>query len=156
MATAMTLRKFLESHDVPCEIMSHAHTATALESAVAAHVDADSMAKAVVVGDERGLMLAVVPASHLLKIKRLREATGRRLHLITEREFAARFPDCEIGAIPALGKPYGMEMIWDDCLAENSEIYFEAGDHESLMHMACKDFVDLVGDSQHGRISVHR
>jgi len=46
-----------------------------------------------------------------------------------------------------------MPMIWDDCLAEKSDIYFEAGDHESLMHVNSRDFVDLVRSSSHGCIS---
>lgn len=156
MSTATTIRNYLQQHHVECDAMMHHHTATALESAMAANVDADCVAKAVMVGDERGLMMAVVPASHQVKMKRLREATGRRLHLLKEGDFARRFADCEIGAVPALGQAYGMEMVWDDCLAEHPDIYFEAGDHECLMHISTRDFIDMVGDSRHGRISSQR
>ena len=156
MSTATTIRNYLQQHHVECDAMIHHHTATALESALAANVDADCVAKAVMVGDERGLMMAVVPASHQVKMKRLREATGRNLHLLKEGDFARRFPDCEIGAIPAIGHAYGMEMVWDDCLAEHADIYFEAGDHECLMHVSTRDFIDMVGDSRHGRISSQR
>lgn len=156
MSTATTIRNYLKQHHVECDAMHHPHTATALESAMAANVDADCVAKAVMVGDELGLMMAVVPASHQLKIKRLRQTTGRNLHLLTEREFAKRFPDCEIGAIPAIGQAYGMEMVWDDCLAEHADVYFEAGDHECLMQVSTRDFIDMAGDSRHGRISSQR
>lgn len=153
MATAARLRKFLEDRHIRSESLPHPHTATTQGSATAAHVDADCVAKAVMVGDEQGLMMAVIPASHHVKMKHLRRETGRRLHFIAERDFAAMFPDCEIGAIPPLGAVYGMEMIWDDCLAEQSEIYFEAGDHENLLHVSGREFVDMVRDSPHACIS---
>jgi Ala-tRNA(Pro) deacylase len=152
----MTIQKFLEEHHVQCDMMAHPYTATAMEAALAANVDVDCMAKAVLVGDERGLMMAVVPASHQLRLRQLRKETGRNLHMVAEPEFAARFPDCEVGAIPPLGPAYGMDMVWDDCLAEQSDIYFEAGDHESVMHVTARDFVDMMRDCQHGCISRHR
>jgi Ala-tRNA(Pro) deacylase len=154
MSTANAIRRFLEDHHVRSETMPHAHTATALASARVAQVDAESMAKAVMVGDDQGLLMAVVPASHYVEMRELRRQTGRPLHLVPEREFAGRFPDCELGAIPPFGEAYGMPMIWDDCLAEKSDIYFEAGDHESLMHLSARDFVDLVRSSSHGCISI--
>lgn len=154
MSTAMTLSRFLKEHHVECDPMIHPHTATSWESAMAANVEPDCVAKAVMLGDERGLMMAVVPASHQVKMKQLRKATGRHLHFVSEDEFAAMFPDCEVGAIPAVGQAYGMETVWDDCLAEQSDIYFEAGDHECLMHVRTRDFVDMMRDSRHGRISV--
>lgn len=156
MSTATTIRNYLQQHHVECDTMRHHHTATAFESAMAANVDADCVAKAVMVGDDRGLMMAVVPASHQVRMRSLRAATGRDLHLLKEDEFARRFPDCEIGAIPAIGRAYGMEMVWDDCLAEHPDVYFEAGDHECLMHVSSRDFIDMAGDSRHGRISRQR
>lgn len=153
MTTANAIRRFLEDHHVRSETMPHAHTATALASARVTQVDAECVAKAVMVGDAHGLLMAVVPASHYVELKELRRQTGRPLHLVPEREFAGRFPDCEVGAIPPFGEAYGMPMIWDDCLAEKSDIYFEAGDHQSLMHVNGRDFVDLVRSSSHGCIS---
>lgn len=153
MSTATTIRNYLQQHHVECDAMHHPHTATAFESAMAANVDADCVAKAVMVGDELGLMMAVVPASRQVKIRELRKATGRNLHMLREGDFARRFFDCEVGAIPPIGQAYGMEMVWDDSLAEQLDIYFEAGDHECLMHVSGRDFIDMVGDSRHGRIS---
>lgn len=153
MSTATTIRNYLDEHHVECDTMFHHHTATAWESAMAANVDIDCMAKAVMLGDERGLMMAVVPASRQLNIRQLRKATGRHLQMLSEREFAGRFPDCEVGAIPPIGQAYGMEVVWDDALAEQPDIYFEGGDHECLMHVRGRDFIDMVGDSRHGRIS---
>lgn len=156
MSTATAIQKFFEERHMQCETMPHLRTATTLDSAQAAHVDADCVAKAVMLGDERGLLMAVIPASHQVRMKMLRRETGRNLHMVAESEFAARFPDCEVGAIPPIGGAYGMETIWDDCLGEMSDIYFEAGDHENLMRISAHDFVDMMRDSRHGCISSPR
>ncbi|MDO8931264.1 MAG: YbaK/EbsC family protein [Rhodocyclaceae bacterium] len=156
MSTATTIQRFLQQHHVECDAMHHPHTATAWESAMATNVEPDCMAKAVMLGDDKGLMMAVVPASHDVKLRQLRRETGRKLRILREREFARLFPDCEVGAIPPIGPAYGMEMVWDDCLAEQSDIYFEAGDHENLMHVSSHDFVDMLRGSRHGCISSQR
>lgn len=156
MSTATAIRKYLADHHVRSEMTPHAHTATAMDAADAAHVNADCVAKAVMVGDEHGCMMAVIPASHQVRLKELRRATGRNLHLMREREFSHLFPDCDLGAVPAIGQAYGMELIWDDCLAEQSDVYFEAGDHEALMRVKARDFVTMMHGSPHGCISSHR
>ncbi len=65
------------------------------------------------------------------------------------------FEDCELGAIPPVGKPYGMEMIVDDSLNEQPDVYFEAGDHTSLIHVNAMAFHRLMAEARHGRFSRH-
>ena len=43
----------------------------------------------------------------------------------------------------------------DDSLLLLSQIYFEAGDHEDVVHMSGEQFRELVGASAHGRFSRH-
>jgi Ala-tRNA(Pro) deacylase len=85
----------------------------------------------------------------------LNRLLGRRLSLTTEAEIGARFRDCEVGAVPALGPAYGLDTVLDQSLADHSDIYFEAGDHESLIHMRGADFVNLLGGTTRGHISTH-
>lgn len=156
MSTATTIRNYLDEHHVSYETMHHDHTATVLQAARAARVQPDCVAKAVMMGDKQGYLMAVIPASHLLELKEVRRATGRDLRLLTEGELAALFPDCEAGAVPPLGRAYGIELVWDDCLAEQADIFFESGDHESLTHISSRDFIDMLRDSRHGCISSER
>jgi Ala-tRNA(Pro) deacylase len=79
----------------------------------------------------------------------MHERTGRPVRLATEAELKEMFADCSAGAVPPLGGAYGMETIWDDCLMERSEVYFEAGDHETLVHMKTPDFVKLMEGAHH-------
>ena len=56
--------------------------------------------------------------------------------------------------IPSVGPAYGMETLVDDTIAEQPEIYFEAGDHEQLIQVSTEVFEALMGDRvQHGQFS---
>src|SRR5574340_717896 len=74
-------------------------------------------------------------------------------HMARETEMLDLFKDCAAGAVPALGAAYGIETIWDDSLQEQPDIYFEAGDHEQLVHLSGKQFLDLLGTARHGHFS---
>ncbi len=43
----------------------------------------------------------------------------------------------------------------DDSLLQENDVYFEAGDHEELIHVSGKQFHDLVVGARHGRFSHH-
>jgi Ala-tRNA(Pro) deacylase len=63
------------------------------------------------------------------------------------------FADCERGAIPPVGLAYGMTTIVDDSLAAQPEIYCEAGDHETLLHMNRDTFMSLMEHADHARFA---
>ena len=66
---------------------------------------------------------------------------------------SALFYDCDLGAVPALGKAYEVETVVDDTLLRQPEIYFEGGDHEALVHLSGRDFRALMADLPHGRFT---
>jgi len=155
MAVAATLRDYLNRWGVEYEVVSHAHTGSSLETAEAAHVPGDKLAKCVVTEDYRGYLMVVVPASHEIEFSRLDEQLDRRLELASEEELADIFVDCDLGAIPPLGEAYGVDVAVDSSLAQCEDIYFEAGDHEELLHLRGDDFRDLMAGAEHGTYSRH-
>lgn len=153
MAIAYTVEKYLETHRIPFDVVTHPHTATSMNAANSAHIAGDSLAKAVLLEDDEGYMVAVLPASRHVKLGMLRSQTGRDVRMATEREISDLFPDCEAGAIPALACAYGIETVLDDSLMEQPDIYFEAGDHEELIHMRCEQFEELMSSVVHTQFS---
>jgi Ala-tRNA(Pro) deacylase len=150
MGMAMKLADYLRGHPVQYELVKHPHTGNSRESAEVTHVPASCLAKAVVLEDEDGhLVMAILPASRKINLDELRTGTGRKLRLATEGAIGARFGDCELGAVPPVGGAYGMETIWDDNLASQPELYFEAGDHETLVHVKTSDFMRLLEGAPH-------
>jgi Ala-tRNA(Pro) deacylase len=150
MGMAMKLADYLHAHPVQFDLVTHSRTGNSLQSAEAMHVSPGCLAKAVVLEDEDArMMMAVLPASRKLKLDDLRSRTGRMLRLATEAELRERFDDCETGAVPPIGNAYGMETILDKSLMAQPELYFEAGDHETLVRVKTSDFVGLLEGAPH-------
>jgi Ala-tRNA(Pro) deacylase len=155
MPVASRISAYLAEQDADFDIVDHPHSSTSIESAQLAHIPGDRIAKSVVLGDERGYLLAVLPASCKVDLGELHRMTNRNLGLVTEYELGALFDDCEPGAVPPFGNVYDIDTIVDESLVEQSDIYFEAGDHEQLVHMSAETFENLLGDAQHSEFSRH-
>ena len=84
MAIAKRLKWFLDAHQVEYELVHHAHSSSSMESARAAHVPGGRVAKCVLLEDERGYVMAIIPASCRLEMAELDRALGRHLELATE------------------------------------------------------------------------
>ncbi len=153
MGMAISLQKFFESHPLHYSIVAHDHTETSQQTAAAVHKTGYKVAKSVLLKDDDGYLLAVLPACYRLHLGQLHRALNRNLGLATEAEVATLFGDCAIGAIPPAGMLYDLETIVDEALLEQEDIYFEAGDHERLIHMKRKDFSKLLGDAMRGNFS---
>jgi Ala-tRNA(Pro) deacylase len=153
MAIATTLKSFLEANHVEYDMVNHMHSDTALEAAHSAHVPSHQVAKAVVLEDEKGYIVSVLPSTNRLDMDWVNETLGRELEMANEDELPSLFQDCELGAVPALSNAYGLDVIWDDQLKSASEIYIEAGDHENLIHMRGESFCKLMENMPHSIIS---
>jgi Ala-tRNA(Pro) deacylase len=153
---AMKLADYLRTHPVQYDLVKHPPTGNSLESAAATQVPADRIAKAVVLEDDERFLIAVLPASRKVDLEALRSCTGRMLRLATEAEVGERFADCAPGAVPPIGQAYGIETVWDEKLAREPEVYFEAGDHETLVHVHTDDFVRLLADAPRMALSEPR
>jgi Ala-tRNA(Pro) deacylase len=153
MAIAQTLKEYLDDRHVDYDMVEHVHTETAMDSAKSAHIPTHQMAKAVVLEDDAGYVVSVLPANHRLNLDWVNEELNRNLRLAEEKELKALFQDCETGAVPALSNAYGLKVIWDDQLKHTGDIYIEAGDHEHLICMEGRDFNKLMASLPHSIIS---
>src|SRR5262249_13116039 len=103
MGIAHTVREYLDEAGVDYDLVHHAYSPNSRRAAETARVPQDQLAKPVMLEDERGYVMAVVPASRRVELQSLERQTGRRLSLATERELRDLFVDCTRGAVPALG-----------------------------------------------------
>lgn len=144
MAISKKLKKYLDQKKVNYELVAHAYTQSSTDSARSAHIPLHQMAKAVVLEDEQGYIVGVLPSNHRIEVEWVNEELGRELSFASEGELSTLFTDCDIGAVPALSDAYGLQLIWDEKLRNASDIYFEAGDHEHLVHIRGEDFSALM------------
>lgn len=155
MGVAMTLKEYLDINDFDYEVIEHFPSSSTMRSAEEAHVSGDKVAKPVLLGDDHSYLLAVIPATHRLDIDRLNQEMARGLEVMKEEELESTFTDCERGAIPPVGTIYGVDTIIDPVLLEKEDVYFESGDHETMIHMKGDDFRRLLDDAEKHHVSHH-
>lgn len=155
MSVAPTLRRFLDDRHVNYEVIQHSPTKSSMHSAQICHVPPERLAKAVLLDTREGLLLAVLPANHRIQLSDLSAEFGQRPQLVEEDKLGRVFPDCAEGAVPPIGAGYDVDMIVDDSIDTQPDIYFEAGDHETLIHMSHGEFARLTKRARHGHFSVH-
>src|SRR5262249_70779 len=152
MPLAPTLQKHLDQN-VTYEVLTHDPTMSSTRTAQACHVSGDRLAKAIVLRRDGGYMLAVLPAAHHIRLPDRRQRSGRRElrrqsgndgALADESEIKRLFPDCELGAVPAVGECYDLDVIVDDSIQEQPDVYLEGGDHTTLIHISQAQFSRLM------------
>ena len=153
MTMSITLKKYLAQQGIPYDIIPHRHTSTTMNAATSAHVPSNMVAKSVILEDDNGYIMAVVPANQHVKIGKVNQLLGRHMGLATEPELQDLFSDCELGAIPAIGEAYGIVTIVDDSLTSCSDVYIDAGDHEDFVHLKGVSFRKLMQHAEHASIS---
>jgi len=153
MGIAITLAQYLAERGVPYDVVEHRHTETASQSAEATRIPPDRIAKAVVLKGGDGFLLAVLPASRHIRFVELRNQLGCDVDIANEEQVETLFLDCEAGAVPALGAAYGLNVIVDDSLTNQPDIYLEGGDHLSLVHVSGAMFRELLADARHARFT---
>lgn len=152
---AKSLRSYLKQRGIDYEEVRHPREVTMSRVAERAHIHGHKLAKAVLIKSDSGYSLAVVPSTCRVDLAHLSGLLHERLGLATEQEIETCFADCEPGALPPLGEPYGMKVTLDSALFEQPDIYFEAGDHRTLIHMSGQDFTRLMDGSNRGHIGAH-
>ncbi len=139
------LKDFLDGRQIKYVVLSHSPAYTAMEIAALAQIPGKEIAKTVIIKVEGTMMMAVVPASHMVDFKAMHDITGaKHVELASEHEFKNLFPECEVGAMPPFGNLFSMAVIVSESLAEDEMIAFNAGTHKELVRMTYRDFAQLV------------
>ncbi len=153
MGVAMTLREFLDDNHVAYDVIKHKETGCSSMTARASHIPGESLAKAVVLKWDDGFLLAILPTTRQVELESLRQFVSGPVALASEDEASRLFPDCDEGAVPALAPAYGLPAVIDEELCDCADIYFEGGDHRSLVHITGEHFDRLMCGAPHARFS---
>jgi len=153
MTIAKRLRNYLEGERIGYDEIAHPRTESSSRTAQAAHIPGRLMAKSVVVHHELGYALAVVPSSHRVELDTLQGVLGKRLGLASEDEVAKLFEDCDRGAVPPIGAAYGVPVVIEEGLVNAPEVYFEGGDHATLVHVSGEAFRKLMKQARAAQFS---
>lgn len=154
MSIPAHLTRYLEQRGTAYEICAHEHSHSSAETARSAHVPASQLAKSVILQDDEGCVMAVLPADRVLMVGEFSRVAGRyRLRLADEDRIASLFDDCERGAVPPVGMAWDIPTFVDDELESNQVVYMEVGDHKQLLRMSHEQFHELMRAQPHGMFS---
>ncbi|MFA5094664.1 MAG: YbaK/EbsC family protein [Candidatus Omnitrophota bacterium] len=146
MAIPAKLKKYLDSNKVKYKTLKHKLAYTAQEIAAAQEVPGKQVIKSVLVKTDKGFALAVLPAIHLIDLKKLKSALKcKSLKIATEKEMEKTVPDYKPGAMPPFGALFGLDTVADKILKEDIEIVFNGGTHTDTVKMKYSDFEKLAG-----------
>jgi Ala-tRNA(Pro) deacylase len=139
------IREFLVGNKIQYGLINHTCAYTAQEVAEFSHVPGRYMAKVVVVWLDGKLSLAVVPATQVVDLAKLRRETrALDVRLADEADFRDRFSDCQVGAVPPFGNLFGLETLLDRQLSSAEQFAFSAGTHRDVIVIRSADYSRLV------------
>ncbi|MCC6543934.1 MAG: YbaK/EbsC family protein [Nitrospirae bacterium] len=145
MAIVERVEAVLKKNNVIYNTIKHQEVYTAQEIAESMHVSGKNMAKVVMVKAKERYIMTVMPASCRMDFRKLKNILSETdLRLALEEEFKTIFPDCEAGAEPPFGNLYDIETYVDKSLAEDDQIYFNAGNHYEIVVMDYTDYDNIV------------
>jgi Ala-tRNA(Pro) deacylase len=148
------LSQYFEQRGLRYEVSEHRLSRSSAQTARLCHVSPQLVAKSVILEDDTGFVMAVIPADRCVMVGRLASLLGRHeLHLSDENRIAAVFGDCDRGAVPPVGMAWGIETVVDEELEGHEVVYLEGGDHRRLLKMPGEQFAELMRAAWHGRFS---
>ena len=155
MSTSITIRRFLDKQDVRYATVACPGDQEELLRNGTRTVAPSHIAKAIILKDLRGALMAVIPGPNSLDLDALNRQLHRSLQCCEPEDYRGIFADCAPGVIPPLGEAYGFETIIDDGLLDKDVIYFVSGNRNELIRISGHDFQLLHSNAWYGNTFSH-
>ncbi|WP_455208083.1 HDOD domain-containing protein [Kaarinaea lacus] len=155
MSTSITIRRYLDKQDVRYATTNFSGALADMFNNGNDKVNPAQIAKAVVLKDLRGMLMAVLPGPNHLNIEALNRQLHRNLRLADTEDYQTIFADCAPGILPPLGEAYGFETVVDDSLLDQDLIYFVSGNNNELVRISGYDFQLLHSNAWYGNAFSH-
>ena len=137
----MTLQSFFDENGFRYRLTRHAAVYSAQALAAAEHVPGRRVIKPVIVRADGLLLMCALPATHRVDLIELaRQLPAVAVWLADEREVCDRCPGCDAGAVPPIGRLFGMATLMDESLAHDDTVVFQAGSHEQAVQMTLAEY----------------
>lgn len=147
------IRDYLNGQRVRFEVVLHPPVPSAARLAGSARVPGRSVAKSVLLKAGPDLLLAVLPSTHRIDFDQLRrELSMSDVELAGAEVLERVFHDCQPGALPALGRPYGVRTVLDASMRGAGEILFGGNTQVEGVRMRLADYEKIESPS-HARFA---
>ena len=155
MSTSITVRRYLDAQDVRYSIIKCPLDEQGQWQGEIGDISPSSVARAVILKDISGMVMAVLPVTHRLNLDALNRQLHRKLRLADEIDYHGVFADCGSGILPALGEAYSFETVIDDSLLERDYVYISSGNVGELVQISGEDFQLLHSNAWYGNTFSH-
>lgn len=156
MAISPRVLTYLQGQGISYQIIPLPITHSLSEAAEAAKVPLNHLARTAMLEAGQELLMAMVPASHLLDFSTLTASLHQELCLAGEGRLERIFQGCEAGCRPPLPELFNLPAAVDTSLLGLAEVYIEPGCHDCLLKLEQADFTRLVRRARPGQFSVPR
>ena len=155
MSTSITIRRYLDRQDVRYATVPCGEAIETVLKIGSEDIPANSIAKAIILKDLRGMVMAVIPGPHDLDLEALNRQLHRNLRIADPKDYQSIFADCSPNVLPPLGEAYGFETIIDDSLLDKDLVYFVSGNNNELIRISGHDFQLLHSNAWYGNTFSH-
>jgi Ala-tRNA(Pro) deacylase len=149
MTIAASLQNHLSRKHIAYGVVAHPPAMASIMAAEGGGVPVDRVAKAVVVRAGDRYVMVVLPASRRISRAGLKAELGEDFAFASENELEQLFGDCARGAVPPIAEAYGLDAIIEPSICDQPDVYFEGGDHATLVHVSQAEFAELTGAALH-------
>lgn len=144
MEFATTVSNALKEAGVQYKVIQYTWANSLEQAAKSAGIAPEHIARAVLLHDEQGILMVVLPLSGMIDFRALSELTLRNLSPITHLPLNRLFTDCDDGSVPPLGPRYQIPTIIDESLMLVPEVFFEPGRKGCLVGVSNQYFRQLM------------
>ena len=142
------VRQYLDKNRLLYDVREMAPFTSLPAAAAAAGVPSSATVQSVVLKDDIGLIMVLVPADQMLDLDALGKLLHRRLESATEQQIKQVFSGCEPEFVPPLAGLYGLRSIVSEALTTCTDLYFTAGDACRLFRVSSKDFFNYLNSGR--------
>src|SRR3954470_24103729 len=137
----MNLQSYLDEQGVKYRLSHHDATYTSQDLAAIEHIPGRKVIKPVVVRADGQWVMCALPACYRVDVGELRDQLRcDDVMLAEEQMLQRRFPECERGAEPPIGKLFGMPTLMDESLVCDDIVTFQAGTHTDSVTMPLMEY----------------
>lgn len=141
----MKVEELLSARNIWFERIEHRPVYTASELASEIHVRGDEVGKTVLLRTNRGFLIAVLSANHIVDLEQVGALLGEPVVKLATREDAATlFTDVEPGVVPPFGAVYGIRSVLDVHLVCLRFVVFEGESFGVAIRMKTDDYIMLT------------
>ena len=148
----------LNQHSFPYRLIDCPSVESLVQAAAKLDIPPRQIARAVLLRDKAGLVMAILPCSYILDFSMLCQALQRDLDPLYGIETHRFFEQygCKTGSHPPLPGVFAIPALADASLVvdEDAEVYFDGGNGDVLVSMRAADFRQVLATARWGHFAV--